>query len=127
MTHPVYLKNLHYDCRLWANELRFCKEEIAIFEARLGELVTKNTNKDMLAELEHFQNQFIRQNELIDELAHEIKLADAELAKFAQDHTTATDRIHMQDHPELREKMDMFRKRYADLKADFQRFSAKWM
>lgn len=127
MTHKVHMKDLHFDNRIWSNEVRFFKDEIAIFESRLGELVTKNTDKEMLAELEHFQNQFIRQNEVADETLHALHQADAGLAKFAEDHPIANDRVLMDDHSNMRETMQSFRDRYNGLKADFQKFSAKWM
>ena len=129
MSHKttVHIADLHFDLRIWGNELKFVKDEIAIFEHRLEELVNKNTNKEMLAELEHFQNQFIRQNEATDEMAKKVRAADAELAKFAQAHTVATEHVRMDDHMGLREDLESYRSRYSSIKADFQRFSAKWM
>jgi hypothetical protein len=129
MSHKttVHIADLHFDLRVWSNELKFFKEEIGIFEHRLEELVSKNTAKEMLAELEHFQNQFIRQNEAADEMAKKVREADALLAQFAQEHTVATDRVRMDDHVGLREEMESYRSRYQGIKVDFQRFSAKWM
>jgi hypothetical protein len=127
MIAPTYINDLHFEHQLWLNEIRFVADEIKIFEKRLGELVSKNTDREMLAELEHFQNQFIRQRESVDILSHELREEDANLAKYAQEHPVAIDRVHFTDHTETREKVDSFRQRYAGLKADFQRFSAKWM
>lgn len=122
-----HISDLHFDLRVWATEFSFFKEEISLFENRLGELVGKNTNKDMLAELEHFQNQFIRNNEVADEMAKKIREADATLAHFAQEHPVAVDRVRMDDHVALRDEVEQYRTHYNELKDAFRHFMAKWM
>lgn len=123
----VYLKDLHHDHKMWSNELRFVRDEIGIFEERLGELVTRNTDKEMLAQVEHFQNQFIRHRELVDTISHDIKIKGEELVQYVKDHPVAIDHVKLDDHVELREAVETYMKRYTDLKAEFQRFSSKWM
>lgn len=63
----------------------FYRDEITVFEHRLEELVAKNTNKDILAQAEHFQNQFILQKERMDELDHEANLLKEVVDKLAKD------------------------------------------
>ncbi len=123
----VYMSDLWFDHNVWINELEFMKDEVKIFERRLEELVVKYTNKEMLAELEHFQNTFIRQKEIIDEYEHEIGLHTKELEKFAKDHPVALDHIHFKDHKIIREKMNSNREIYNQTKNDFFRFLSKWM
>ena len=69
----VHITDLHNDHELWLNKLAFCKEEISILEHRMEEIAKRNTGYEVMAELEHFQNQYIRQREVIDELRHELK------------------------------------------------------
>lgn len=126
-TKPIYLKDLHFEHKLWDNQLNFAAEEIKIYEDRLEYLSTRNTDKDMLAKLEHFQNQFIRQKEVIDELKHKIKLHEQELAGFAEDNPIAIDHRHFQDHTGFRDEMNTFNKLFAELKQEFQQYSAEWM
>ena len=124
----VYLADLHFDHRIWRNELKFYKEEIAIFEHRLEELLSKNNSREFLAELAHFQNQYIREKEVIDELNHEINVREDALVKFAKEHNEiALTHTHFHDHVELRERMATFVRIYTGLKGEFQRFSGKWM
>ncbi len=126
-TKHIYMKDLHFELKVWLNELNFFKEEVGFFENRLMEVARKNTDREMMIELEHFQNQFIRQKEVIDETRHDVKQAENQLELFAHDHPIASDHIYFDDHGSLRESMNIFRDIYTDLKKNFLRFLAKWM
>lgn len=123
----IYMKDLYFELKVWLNELDFFKEEVKFFENRLMEVSQKNSDRQMLIELEHFQNQFIRQREVIDETRHNVKQAENQLEKFAKDHPIASDHVYFEDHTNLREEMNTFRDIYTDLKKEFLRFLAKWM
>ena len=52
----------HYDQqRDWMSKLKFDQDKILIFKNRLSKIVSKNTQKDILAQAKHFQNQLIVQ------------------------------------------------------------------
>ena len=123
----VYLKDLHFDHELWANELEFYKKEIEIFNKRLEEIVVRYTKKEVLAELEKYQNHYIRQKEVLDILNHDIKIHEEALVKYAKDHPIAIEHKYFRDHIELRDEYETFVKIYQDLKKEFIRFLAKWM
>ena len=72
---------LHADITEWKSDVELVRSEISIFQKQLGEIVRKNNHGEVLKEVEHFQNQFIRQLEVSDELFHELKAADRKLAK----------------------------------------------
>ena len=59
--------------------LQFYMDEIKIFEKRLTEVVNSNINKEVLAEAEHFQNQFILQKEQFQLLQHNIRELESKL------------------------------------------------
>jgi len=123
----VFLKDLHFEHRLYLNELKFYKEELEIFEHRLDELVKKYTTKKVLARLEQFQNKFIHQKEVIHDLKHRIKAHEKQLAYFAENHSIAVDHQHFKDHAALREEMIDYRKIFSELKESFLRYLAEWM
>lgn len=123
----IYMKDLYFELKVWLNELNFFKEEVGFFENRLMEVARKNTDRQMMVELEHFQNQFIRQREVIDETRHDVKQAENQLEKIAHDHPIASDHLYFEDHTSLRETMNTFRDIYTDLKKEYLRFLAKWM
>jgi len=123
----VYLGDLHYEHRLWRNELAFYKEELNILQARLDEIVSKNTHNEVLAHVEAFQNRFALQREHISELKHQIKKHEQHLVKYAEDHPIAIDHIHFTDHTAFRDEMERFVDLYQEMKRQFNRFAVKWM
>ncbi len=118
----VHMKDLHSDHQLWLNTLRFCKDEITIFEHRLEDIAKRNTVTEVMAELEHFQNRYIREREVIDELRHDIKQHENHLEKFAIEHPVAVDHVLFTDHSELRDRLSTFEKLYHELKVEFMRW-----
>lgn len=120
-----YIGDLHFDHMEWLNALRFYKEELGILERRLEEIVRRNTHADVMAELEHFQNQFIREREVIDELRHDIKQHENMLEKEAKDHPVAIDHRYFTNHTELHDRMATYEKLYRELKSDYHRWLAK--
>ncbi len=125
-TVKVDVQNLHFEHRLWTNELSFFEDELVIFEKRLSELVQKYTDRDMLSQLEHFQNQFIRQKEVLDELKHDIKVHDQAIGRMMKADKAANN-DDVDRHVQMGDKMQTYRNIYGDLKEQFYDFLAKWM
>lgn len=120
------IAQLHFEHQVWGKELAFFADELKSYEKRLEELVTASHNRDMLARLEQFQNQFIRQKEVIDQLDRDIRVHEQHLAKLAlKDMEAAPSDNGL--HERMRENMNQFRKIYGDLKSEFFRFMGTWM
>ncbi len=122
-----YIGDLHFEHKMWDNELSFFKEEISILEPYLSGITHKYTDSEVLASLEHFQNQFLLQKENIRELQHKVKAHEKNLSTFAHEHPVAIDHHHFTDHRTLREGMDRQKAIYYDLKKEFMLFLQKWM
>jgi hypothetical protein len=128
MYQTVSIRSLHLEYQLWVRELIFYKEEIKIFESHLEELVSRNTRQGVQVQIEHFQNQFICQKEVIDILKHKLNISERQLAAFVYDLSGGViDSIRMDNHSELREEIQTFRKLYKKLKTDFRYFETEWM
>lgn len=123
----VHISDLHFELNLWLNELKFYKDEIKIFNRRLEDIVNRNTDQEVMRQLEHFQNQYIRQIEVIDELRHEVKQHENILEQEVIDNPIDVDHRYFEDHTELRDQAVQFKKIYAELKAEYMRFLTKWM
>ncbi len=120
-------QTLHLNHQLWNNEIKFFADEVNIFESYLEEFVKKMQpeHRDLMADLEHFQNQFIRQKEVLDELRHDIRLSEQKLSKEIQQGVRMTDEDKIQ-HQEMKERMETFRKIYRELKTEFYEYMTKW-
>lgn len=123
----AYLSDLHYEHRLWRNELNFYKEELNILQERLGEIVSKNTHNEVEAGVESFQNRFDLQRDHISDIKHRIKKHEQFLAGFAKDHPIAVDHVHFTDHAAIREDFEHFRELYREMKEQFNHFAVKWL
>lgn len=128
MFPTITIPKLHIEYRLWVNELSFYKEEIAIFEMHLEDIVVKNSATEVRARIEQFQNQFIREKEVIDELRHKLNISERQLAGFVKELSgMGLESIRMDNHGNLREEMQLFRKIYQELKENFRQFEATWL
>ena len=83
--------------------------------------------KELLAQVEHFQNSFICQKEVIDKLRHDLpdsrhKVEYVFNSKLQQDNDAGIDA-----HSLLGERMDIFRRIYCEVKDDFTKFEEEWV
>lgn len=122
-----YMADLHFDHQMWLNSLQFYKEELSIFEGRLGEVSFRNSSIDVKARVEHFQNQFIRQHEVIDILRHDINAHENELANYAKEHPVALEHVYFSNHSDLEDRMATFVKIWKELRMDYMKFLSTWM
>ena len=123
-TETKTIEKQHHDYLRWLNELSFHKEELGQFEGQLEQLIV-STNKELLPRFEHFQNNFIRQHEVVDELSHEIKVLDQHLIPIGNGSQTALmDKVL--DYDQISAKMKTFHKLYQDLKTEFVEFLGLW-
>ncbi|MFM7839240.1 MAG: hypothetical protein ACKO6K_06705 [Chitinophagaceae bacterium] len=122
------LRQLHLEHEMWANELSFYRDELRVLDKHLLEIVSKNTSQEVMKGVEHFQNQFIRQREVIDELLHDIKEHEQLVLKAVRDlNPIKAEKTRFEDHQDLRDFMETFKKIYADLKAEFLSFVSQWL
>ena len=89
----VYIGDLHFDHMVWKKELEFFQDEIRIFEHRLEEIAARWTEPDVMIQLERFQNQYIREKDVIDKLLNDITRREMALSTFAKDHPIAVDQV----------------------------------
>ena len=122
----LYMKDLHFEHLVWISELAFCKDELKILEEKLREVALKNTTMEAKAHVEHFQNQFIRQDEASDELLHDLRAAEHVFSEISKTNPAAS-HVLFDDHVELRDKATTHKTIFEDLRHEFQLFLAKYM
>tara|TARA_R110002033_G_scaffold166331_1_gene204856 strand:+ start:82022 stop:82408 length:387 start_codon:yes stop_codon:yes gene_type:complete len=119
--------NLHFEHELWRLELFFWKDELKFFNNRLSELITRWTKKEVLVQLEHFQNEFILHGGIIEDLLEAIEMHETRIAGQSQAGQDALDTGLVQKHLDFRNQIETQRTIYADLKKEFFRFLTKYM
>ena len=110
----------HFDHIIWKKELGFYEEELNLLERQLAQLASKRI-KAKMPRIEHFQNNFIRQHEVLDELKHEMNLyEDALKTNVEMEQKVISDPIL--SHHEFEQKMETFVKIFNEIKAEFRDF-----
>jgi hypothetical protein len=123
----IYNANLHFEHEMWRRELYFWQDELKFFKNRLSELVTRWTAKDVLRQLEHYQNELIIHGGVIEDLLEVIEKYEIRLAGQGDMVEDTLDVSLVKQHIEFRTRMETQRQIYADLKKEFFRFLSKYM
>jgi hypothetical protein len=119
-----HIANLNNDC---LRGIEFYKQELGILQERLEEIASKNSAKEVIQQVDHFQNQFLVHENYFDELQHIIHNNDvtieAQVLKTGVfiNEDTAVEHESIQGQYETEEKI------FNDLRHEFNRIAAKWM
>lgn len=73
---PLILKQLQYETDTWKRLLDFMMEENINLKIRLSEIIKERFTQHALEELEDFQSNFIKEDELISLLRNEVAELD---------------------------------------------------
>ena len=126
-TQVLFNDSMHFEHQQWKGELDFWKDELKSFNNRLSELVTRLEDKKVLAQLSHYQNQFILHGGFIEDLEETIEEHEARIAGQSKTGSDALDTKLAKQHIEFRNKIETQRHIYAELKKEFFRFLEKYM
>lgn len=123
----LYNANMHFEHKLWKGELDFWKDELIFFNNRLSELERRWTKKDVLAQLEHYQNEFIIHSGVIEVLEEFIEKHETRIAGQSKMGKDAIDTELAKKHIEFRNQIETQRQIYSELKKEFFRFLERYM
>jgi len=107
----------------WKDEVNSTRESIRSMRSHLEQLSISKTDDESLAQIEHFQNQFICQEEKADELRHDLKQSAKKISNNGKPVILHDDRP-VDDFDVLQDRMNTFRKLYNELRDEFKAFSA---
>jgi hypothetical protein len=113
----------HFDHAEWISKLKSFKTEILSLEGRLANIAATHKEKEVLARVEHFQNQFIVQKSNVNEIIHAVKMDEKELHYELISMPKGVERSHPDDRP--RDMAEGFEKTMFELRDDFDRFQKK--
>ena len=117
----------HQEHEAWMNKLAFYDDEIVIMQNRISEITSKNTSKDVLAKVEHFQNQLIIQKKHIDDLRHKIRRDEKKLEANINANPVASDHRKIEDHSDERAFMEGFELNINEIRSHLNHFLAQHM
>lgn len=106
----------------WQNRIRFYRDEIKQFNQHLGKVAQPGAPRELMATVEHFQNQFIRQNEVLDIIRHEFKQHENLIEALQEKEVGGLEDGIQKIHTVQREKLDQFEKIFHELRGEFNVF-----
>jgi hypothetical protein len=121
------IAHVHLMCEDWKRELDFFKTEIVYLRKRLEEVASKNTSKDVLIEVEHFENKFRIMSIHVDELKHDVNLKNESLLKEAAEKPNYINVKMIDEDVDLIELMNDTSSDFHSTKKDFYKFLSKSM
>ncbi len=124
MKRETYLDQ-HQHHKAWLNYLAFYKDEMQVFQKRLEEVAAKNTDGEVLALVEHFQNQLILQREQHDILRHDIKQDENRIEKLFETDPVFAENSRPKAELVLIDRMETFGRLFHEMKEELYRFVAK--
>ena len=105
----------------WDRALDFYLQENAFLKTRLSQVLDKNTDKNLGALAEQFQNRFIHNDEYMKDLQTDIVMLQRLLKNFIARPKPDENKI-VQKHKKLRNEMGSFEKNFAKLIKEFNQF-----
>jgi hypothetical protein len=111
----------------WLKAIDIYDNEIDILENRLTVIARKNTSREAMAGVEHFQNQFIVQRNNIDELRHNINEHAHKTMLEAQRHAGHIATALAEEHTKMKEEFTSFEKVVNEVRQEFNDYLTKWM
>lgn len=123
MENKGQLSELHSEHKEWQNKINFYRDELKEFNKQLTEIVTNDATNEVLVSVEHFQNQFIRQNEVLDIMRHDFKQHENQIEAMIEKDISGSNGIDIASlHKVEKEKLDQFEKLFQELRNEFHLF-----
>lgn len=122
--YPIYDQGTHYvelheDHKNWLDELEFCAHEIAFFEQLLEDFFLTHKLADRTILVERFQNKLMLQARQVALYQKDLKKQEKKLVEFVKTHEKNIEFITFGDHKVWRDKMDIQRRLYKEMKHEF--------
>lgn len=108
----------------WLKHLAFYKDQLHVMESEMIDFVQSKPPRSLMPKVEQFQNQFIRQREVIDELRHKVKAHENEIERmtnFALEYLR--DRV-TREHMAIKSEYKRFVELFLEMEQDFHDFLA---
>lgn len=105
----------------WQRALDFYLQENSFLKTRLSQVLDTNTDKEFVAQAEHFQNSFVHNDECIKDMQADIIELQHILKNMANGLETDEKKI-THKHKKLHNEMGYFEKNFAGLKNEFNQY-----
>jgi hypothetical protein len=127
MNKTTLITDIHRTNREWLNLISFYQDELTIMEKRIAEVVSKNTDVEVLANAEHFQNQMIIQRNHLLDMQGEIVHLEDKITEEIKNNPIASDHRRHETPVDLSERVSQFRVLFYELRKEFLEYLMRVM
>jgi hypothetical protein len=121
----LFLSDLNFNLDVWKRELKFQESEMDYFEEKLEHIAIRDLGKDVMVQLEGFQNKIIREREVMGHLRHRIRMKKRELVHAKVENHREV--LFQEKQIMLKDEMKIFVKMHYELKEDMMDFFLKYL
>lgn len=119
------LKKMLTEHGTWQTKIASFRTELKLLNQDLSNIVSKHAPREVPAKAEHFQNQFILQNEVLDIMRHDFKqyenMLEANIEKPGKNEIG----VILLGHQQHVDRLNDYDKLFKELKDEFNEFSSK--
>lgn len=121
----LFLSDLSFNLDVWKRELKFQENEMDYFEEQLENIAIRDLGKEVMIQLEGFQNKIIREREVMGHLRHRIRMKKREIAHAKV--TNNSEVLFQEKQVLLKDEMKTFVKMHYELKENMMDFFLKYL
>ena len=119
-----HMNSLHSDA---LKSLDFYKQDIKILRNRLEEITADYTSREVAVMIEHSQNQFLIQQNNIDELKHKLHQNLSNIQNQVMEYAGFISETSSAENVDLYDQYLTIEKLVNEIRQEFNRFASKWM
>ncbi|MGZ5220895.1 MAG: hypothetical protein ACXWC7_12480 [Chitinophagaceae bacterium] len=121
MFTELKLKQLQFESNAWKRLLCFMMDENVHLKNRITEILKNDTDNNLLEEIENFQNNLVRQDEVISLLRHDTAELDKLLVREIFEDGAITKEINKK-LKDLRNNISTAEKQFTKVKLEFNNY-----
>ena len=121
MFPELKLKQLQFESNAWKRLLCFMMDENVHLKNRITEILKNDTDNNLLEEIENFQNNLVRQDEVISLLRHDTAELDKLLVRELFEDGAITKEINKK-LKDLRNNISTAEKQFTKVKLEFNNY-----
>ena len=115
------MDQLQQEIATWLRILRFIQAETVCLKNRMAAIVSTNPDRNILIQLEDYQNHFVQEDEVLALLHQDIKVQHNNIHEFDPDRPYKWD-ILLENQERLRQKLEKTEQGFNLLQSNFNRF-----
>lgn len=115
-------EQFYHENLTWKRSLDFFKDENSFLKNRLSKVVDERVDKEFLELAEHFQNQFILNDEYINSLLKEINIQEKKLKEIILASVALPNKIICNKQILLRNEIELIENNFTKLKNEFNKY-----